>query len=61
MTAASWRSGTGDWKLVFAEQRATSTQVWAEPMVKLRLPHMFSLRRDPFERADFNSNTTLIG
>jgi arylsulfatase A-like enzyme len=47
---------TGDWKLVFEEQRATSTQVWAEPMVKLRLPHIFSLRRDPFERADTNSN-----
>jgi len=47
---------TGDWKLVFEEQRATSTQVWAEPMTKLRLPHIFSLRRDPFERADFNSN-----
>jgi arylsulfatase A-like enzyme len=47
---------TGDWKLVFEEQRAFSTQVWAEPMVKLRLPHIFSLRRDPFERADFNSN-----
>jgi arylsulfatase A-like enzyme len=46
----------GDYKLVFAEQRATSTQVWAEPMVKLRLPLMFSLRRDPFERAEFNSN-----
>ena len=46
----------GDWKLVFAEQRATSTQVWAEPMVNMRLPHIFSLRRDPFERADFNSN-----
>jgi arylsulfatase len=46
----------GDWKLVFEEQRATSTQVWAEPMVKLRLPMMFSLRRDPFERASFNSN-----
>ncbi len=46
----------GDWKLVFAEQRATSTAVWAEPMVKLRLPLMFSLRRDPFERANFNSN-----
>jgi arylsulfatase len=30
--------------------------VWAEPMVKLRLPHIFNLRRDPFERADFNSN-----
>jgi hypothetical protein len=25
-------------------------------MVKLRLPHIFSLRRDPFERADTNSN-----
>jgi arylsulfatase A-like enzyme len=46
----------GDWKLVFEEQRATSTQVWAEPMVKLRVPHIFSLRRDPFERADVNSN-----
>jgi arylsulfatase A-like enzyme len=48
---------TGDWKLVFEEQRALTMQVWAEPMVKLRLPHIFSLRRDPFERADFNSNT----
>jgi arylsulfatase len=46
----------GDWKLVFEEQRALSTAVWAEPFVKLRLPHIFSLRRDPFERADFNSN-----
>ena len=24
--------------------------------MKLRLPHIFNLRRDPFERADFNSN-----
>jgi arylsulfatase len=42
--------------LVFEEQRATSTQVWAEPMVALRLPLIFSLRRDPFERAQHNSN-----
>jgi arylsulfatase len=47
----------GDWKLVFAEQRATTMEAWANPFVKLRLPHMFSLRRDPFERASFNSNT----
>jgi arylsulfatase len=47
---------TGDWKLVFEVQRATSTAVWQEPMVKLRLPNIYSLRRDPFERADFNSN-----
>ena len=46
----------GDYKLVLAEQRATSTRVWQEPLVKLRLPTMFNLRRDPFERADFNSN-----
>jgi arylsulfatase len=30
---------------------------WAEPFVKLRVPHIVNLRRDPFERADFNSNT----
>jgi len=46
----------GDYKLVFEDQRALSTNVWAEPFVKLRLPHIFNLRRDPFERADFNSN-----
>jgi arylsulfatase A-like enzyme len=47
---------SGDWKLSFAEQRALSTSVWAEPFTKLRLPHIFSLRRDPFERASYNSN-----
>jgi arylsulfatase A-like enzyme len=47
----------GDWKMVFAVQRASQMNVWAEPLIKLRLPHIFNLRRDPFERADFNSNT----
>ena len=47
----------GDWKLVFMEQRARRMQCWAEPFVPLRLPKMFNLRRDPFERADENSNT----
>jgi arylsulfatase len=28
-----------------------------EPFVKLRIPKLFNLRRDPFERADENSNT----
>jgi len=46
----------GDYKLTFAVQRAVSTMVWAEPFVKLRLPLIHNLRRDPFERADFNSN-----
>jgi arylsulfatase len=47
----------GDWKMVLAEQRAKQMMCWAEPFVKLRLPKMFNLRRDPFERADENSNT----
>jgi hypothetical protein len=47
----------GDWKLTFQEQRCKGTlENWAEPFTKLRLPHMYSLRRDPFERADFNSS-----
>ena len=40
------------WKLVFMEQRAHGFDVWEEPMVTLRLPKIFSLRADPFERAD---------
>jgi arylsulfatase len=34
-------------------------KVWQEPFVKLRLPLIVNLRRDPFERADYNSNTYL--
>jgi hypothetical protein len=49
----------GDWKLTFAEQRANTMRLWAEPFVPLRLPYLNSLRRDPFERADYNSNTYL--
>ena len=47
----------GDWKLVFLEQRARQLQCWLEPFVELRAPKVFNLRRDPFERADENSNT----
>ncbi|RQH12211.1 arylsulfatase [Okeania hirsuta] len=46
----------GDWKVVFAEQRAHYFDVWREPFVKLRLPKLFNLRRDPYERADTDSN-----
>jgi arylsulfatase len=47
----------GDYKFNLAIQRASQMEQWAEPLVKLRLPHIMNLRRDPFERADFNSNT----
>jgi arylsulfatase A-like enzyme len=46
----------GDWKLVFLEQRAKQLKLWAEPFVPLRVPKIFNLRRDPFERADESSN-----
>jgi len=46
----------GDYKMVLAEQRAESSYVWMEPFVKLRMPKIFHLRRDPFERADTNAN-----
>ena len=41
-----------DWKLVLMEQRAKQLACWAEPFVPLRMPKMFNLRRDPFERGD---------
>jgi arylsulfatase len=47
-----------NWKVVFMEQRVAGTmQVWAEPFVALRLPKIFNLRTDPYERADITSNT----
>ena len=47
-----------NWKVVFMEQRAQGTlQIWAEPFVTLRVPKLYNLRTDPFERADITSNT----
>ncbi|WP_367345391.1 arylsulfatase [Stenotrophomonas bentonitica] len=48
----------GNWKIVFMEQRVPGTmRVWAEPLVVLRMPKLFNLRTDPYERADITSNT----
>ncbi|MEM6468241.1 MAG: arylsulfatase [Planctomycetota bacterium] len=47
-----------NWKMVFLEQRINGTlQIWAEPFVTLRVPKIFNLRTDPYERADVTSNT----
>lgn len=40
----------GNWKAHFMEQRAHGLEVWREPMVTLRLPNLYNLRSDPFER-----------
>ncbi len=40
------------WKMVFMEQRGHGFDVWQEPFVTLRLPKLFDIKGDPFERAD---------
>ena len=58
-----YSSDTGDllnlrynkWKIVFAEQRVHGFDVWQDPFVFLRLPKIYDLRADPFERADHES------
>ncbi|MBM7061821.1 arylsulfatase [Pseudomonas sp. UL073] len=46
-----------NWKIVFCEQRAPGgLQVWSEPFVCLRVPKLFNLRMDPYERADVVSD-----
>jgi arylsulfatase A-like enzyme len=47
-----------NWKLVFVEQREAGTLgLWANPFTTLRVPKIFNLRTDPYERADITSNT----
>jgi len=54
LTALRYR----DWKLIFMEQRRPNTlEAWANPFTPLRVPLLFNLRRDPFERAQITSNT----
>jgi hypothetical protein len=47
-----------NWKVVFMEQRANGQMlIWANPFTNLRVPKIFNLRTDPYERADITSNT----
>ena len=56
--AISSRMRYENWKIVFEEQRAQGTmRIWAEPFTPLRVPKLFDLRSDPYERADVTSNT----
>ncbi len=45
------------WKAVFLENRGQGFGVWREPFTELRVPLLFHLRRDPFEKAQHNANT----
>ncbi|MDX2427515.1 MAG: arylsulfatase [Xanthomonadales bacterium] len=53
IVAARWN----DWKITFQVMRAKTMALWLEPFVTLRAPLIFNLRRDPYERAQENSNT----
>ena len=47
----------GDWKAVFCEQRTGGGfEVWQDPFTCLRVPKLFNLRMDPFERAALYSD-----
>jgi arylsulfatase len=59
-------SDTGDltalryanWKLIFLEQPTDAgLRAWIDPWIQLRIPLIFNLRRDPYERAMETSNT----
>jgi arylsulfatase len=46
-----------DWKVVFSEQRMPGGfVVWANPFATLRVPKLYNLRMDPYERADVVSD-----
>jgi arylsulfatase len=46
-----------NWEYVYCEQRAPGNlNIWQEPFVCLRLPKMYNLRMDPYERADITSD-----
>jgi arylsulfatase len=53
LTALRW----DDWKILFMEQKKKETlRAWIEPWTPLRVPLIFNLRRDPYERGYFTSN-----
>ncbi len=49
------------WKAVFLENRGQAFGVWREPFTELRVPLLFNLRRDPFERTNTTQTPTTIG
>jgi arylsulfatase A-like enzyme len=47
-----------NWKVHFAQQRQPGTlALWGEPFVATRIPWLYNLRTDPYEKATITSNT----
>jgi arylsulfatase A-like enzyme len=50
------------WKLVFGEQKAQGgLPIWMEPFDVLRLPKLFNLRMDPYERGPIGPTNSYYG
>ena len=46
-----------NWKAVFCEQKKPGGfPVWYEPLICYRIPKLYNLRMDPYERADISSD-----
>jgi arylsulfatase A-like enzyme len=46
-----------NWKVVFSEQDVPGTfKVWSNPFTTWRVPYLYNLRTDPYERATITSN-----
>jgi arylsulfatase A-like enzyme len=57
LVAMRWDQDGMAWKAVFCEQRAPGNlDIWENPLTCLRLPKIFNLRMDPYERADITSD-----
>jgi hypothetical protein len=53
MVAIRW----GNFKAVYSEQRSPGNlTIWSNPFTPLRLPKLYNLRMDPYERADITSD-----
>ncbi len=44
------------WKMTFLAQNSVGMQVWRTPLEVLRVPYLFNLRSDPFERAQLEAS-----
>jgi hypothetical protein len=51
---------TGDWKVVFAEQRARRFDVWRDPFVELRAPKVFHLSPWGFQNVQHFQPTAML-
>ena len=62
LTKKRWRQSTmklwiGPSNSSWSRKPPGTFHVWMEPFVPLRVPLIFNLRRDPYERATITSNT----